>query len=150
MPTRIEPTRRSAPPGAPRTMRGALAACLVLASGLAGCAQHTAAGTDGSLTAAFSGRKLNIDLPGTVRVPAVVAAANEALRARGYTITASEADEARGRVVGEPHGARLLEQVNVGVRADDGATVVSILYEPFGNQKKSRRILDDILGRLGL
>lgn len=131
----------------------AIAAVAVLtgAGAPAGCKARAAyQGSDRSVMAAYGLRKLRTELPPTVRVPAVVAAADAALRDRGYAVTSSHASEDAGRVEGEPRGAGVLESVVVSARLVADSTRVEVVIKPWGDEPKSRAILDAILIRLGL
>lgn len=118
---------------------------------LVGCkAKPGAQGTDRTIMAAYGVRKLRTELPPTVRVQAVVAAADGALRDRGYGVKSSHATEDSGRVVGEARGGGPLQSVVVLSRVVPDGTRVEVLLKPWGDEERSRAILDDILVRLGM
>lgn len=126
------------------------AAALALAS-LGGCkAKSGYQGSDRDVLAAYGVRKLRTELPATVRVQAVVAAADAALRDRGYGVTKSHATEDAGRVEAEPRTAGPLQSVVVTAKVIPDGTRVEVLMKPWGNEAKSRAILDGILVRLGM
>lgn len=83
-------------------------------------------------------------------MPAVVSATNQALRDRGYAVRTSRATEDSGAVEGEPRDAGLLEAVVVDVELSADGTRVTVRVKPFGDEARSRAILDAILNRLGL
>ncbi len=107
-------------------------------------------GSQRDVLATFRVRRLTADLPGTVRVPAVVAAAKSALLSRGYTITSSTATEDAGQVEAAPAEAGLFESMSVYIRQSSNGTKVQIIAEPIGNQTRSRAILDAMLTELGM
>ncbi len=124
---------------------------LGLVIGLGGCKSQPAyQGSKHEILASFRGRKLNADLPSTVRVPAAVAATKGALLQRGYAIKACASTEDAGQVQAEPYDAGILESVIVDVRESSVGTHIQIIVEPTGSQTKSRAILDSILSNLGL
>lgn len=102
------------------------------------------------MMAAYGVRKLRTELPSSVRVPAVIAAADAALRDRGYGVTLSHATEDSGRVEAEPRTAGVLKSVVVMAKTIPDGTRVEVLVTPWGSEAKSRSILDGILVRLGL
>lgn len=119
--------------------------------GLGGCkAKAGYQGSDRDVMAAYGVRKLRTELPATVRVPAVVAAADATLRDRGYGVTKSHATEDSGRVEAEPRTAGPLHEIVVTAKVIPDGTRVEVLMKPWGNEAKSRAILDGILVRLGM
>lgn len=135
-----------------RGTRRALVAAGALAIGcLPACkAKPEIQGEERSVVAAYGVRKLRTELPMTVRVPAVIAAADAALRDRGYAVRSSRTTEDSGRVEGLPRGAGPLKSVVVMARVVPDGTRVEVLLKPWGDEEQSRAILDDILVRLGL
>jgi hypothetical protein len=134
-----------------RAIRAAIVVAIGLPLALIGCkAKPGAQGTDRTILAAYGVRKLRTELPSSVRVPAVVAAADGALRDRGYGVMSSHATEDSGRVVGEARGGGPLQSVVVLSRVVPDGTRVEVLLKPWGDEERSRAILDDILVRLGL
>lgn len=101
-------------------------------------------------TAAYSAGSLSADLPATVRVQAAVAAAESALRDRGYTIGARRASEDSGFVEAKLPRPGLFERTKVEARVTGGGTRLTVKVEPWGDEPASRAILDDVLKRLGL
>jgi hypothetical protein len=93
---------------------------------------------------------LRANLPTESRVPAVVAAAEQTLRNRGYTIVTSTATEEKGEIIAHPpnsdHFPRLVIEASRGV----SSTIVDVSAEPFGDQDLCRSVLDGMLQRLGL
>lgn len=128
----------------------AAAAAALIASALGGCnAEHAYHGS-GDILASYSVRTLKADLPPSIRVPGAIAAAGSALRSRGYAVVSSEATEDKGRVVATAPGATMGERTVVTVRQTDTGVRVSITAEPFGDESRSRLVLDAMLARLGL
>lgn len=123
--------------------------CLALAA-LPGCkASVEQQGHTGTL-AKYSGGVLSADLASTVRVQAVIAAAESAMRDRGYTIGARRASEDSGFVEAKLPRPGLFERTQVSSKVTAGGTRVSVKVEPWGDEAASRAILDDVLKRLGL
>jgi hypothetical protein len=101
------------------------------------------------VTANYRYRGLTADLPPSVRVPAVVAAAQSVFRDRGYAIRSVAATEDSGHVEAVPPDPGVLESMSVSVTLAGGGPRIKIISEPLGNQVRSRIILDAILARLG-
>jgi len=126
-----------------------VAAALVVA-GMSGCRATPAyQGGQRSVLATYRFRRLTADLPPTVRVQAVVAAARQALAHRGYAVTPGTTEDS-GRVLATAPSAGMLESVEVSARIVPDGTRVEIIIDPLGNQVESRAILDAILARLGM
>lgn len=116
-----------------------------------GCqARPAAAGPDGRQTATYRGRTLTADLPRQVRVPSVAAAAEVALRHRGYAVTKAPTTEDFARVEGEPPKAGWGERVVVRARQTSAYTRVEVIAQPLGDQVLSRSLLDEMLANLGI
>lgn len=128
-----------------------LGALMIAAVSLPACKARPAyQGADRSIVAAYRIRKLRTELPPSVRVQAVVLAADAALRDRGYAVTSSRATEESGHIEAEPRGAGDFESVEVTARVIASGTRIEIRINPWGDEPKSRAILDGILARLGL
>jgi len=132
-----------------------LAAAVAVACGvLAGCVAATQPSSwepGPGVTATYFGGGLSANLPAGVRVPAVVAAADEALGSAGYVVTARDVTLDRGRVVARAADPRLSGR-RVLVRAfphGDGSRA-TIRVEPGGDPAMSREIMERMLTRLGL
>lgn len=120
----------------------------MLSLGLVGCqarVTHVAGNT-----AMYAGRTLTTTLPDDVRVPAVLAAADATMRARGYTVRHRRDTMDNGFVVAVPPERSLGEKVTVHASIARGGTFVQITADPFGNHALSAAILDAVLQRLGL
>ena len=107
-------------------------------------------GTDRTLVATYKSRELTADLPANVRVPSVAAAAELALRHRGYAVTISSKTEDFARIEGEAPQSGAFERVIVRARQTPGNTRVQIVAEPLGDQTLSRSLLDEMLSGLGM
>jgi hypothetical protein len=107
-------------------------------------------GSDREILATYRVRRLGAELPGTVRVPAALAAAKAALLRRGYAIKSATATEDAGEVTAVPADAGLLESLSIDIRRSSRGTRVQIIAEPIGDQTKSRAVLDAMLTELGL
>ncbi|MCC6677416.1 MAG: DUF3568 family protein [Phycisphaerales bacterium] len=127
-----------------------LAVCLIAAAATAGCRSTVESQGKSRTSAAYSTGTLSADLPSTVRVQAVIAAAESALRDRGYTIGTRRAAEDSGFVEGKLPRPGLLEKTKVEARVSGGGTRVLVKVEPWGDEAASRAILDDLLKRLGM
>lgn len=125
-------------------------AAVVVTGGLAGCKATTEDHGRQNISAAYSAPTLSSDLPSTVRVQAAIAAAESALRDRGYTIGERRTTEDTGFVTAKAPNPGWLEKTTVRARVAGSTTRVTIDVEPWGDQALSRAILDDILKRLGL
>lgn len=122
----------------------------VVAAGLAGCRASPAyQGGERAVLAKYQFRRLTADLPQTVRVPGAIAAAMEALIARGYAVQ-PDTTHGSGRVVASAPAAGMLDKVTVMATEVPGAVRVEIVVDPLGDQMESRAILDAMLVRLGM
>lgn len=106
-------------------------------------------GRDGGIDAVYSRGTLWADVPDTLRVQSVVAAADMDLRDRGYAVRTVRSTDDYGRLTAEPHNAGFLESVAVDVRPEDGALRLGVTMKPMGDHDGSRAILNSILARLG-
>jgi hypothetical protein len=118
--------------------------------GLAGChstkyAAHEYAGQ--RVVAQYSGRTLFAELPSSVRVAAVIAAADENFRSHGYTVLDKDSTEEEGRCVAHAPGKDITRVVVRSKRGGHG-TEVTVVYEPFGEEELSRYHFDGILQHL--
>lgn len=127
-----------------------LAVCMVAALVAAGCKSTVESQGRSRTSAAYSAGTLSADLPSTVRVQAAIAAAESALRDRGYTIGTRRATEDTGFVEAKAPRAGWLEKTTVAAKISGGGTRVTVNVEPWGDQSLSRAILDDVLKRLGM
>lgn len=129
-----------------------LAAAGLVAAMLAGpgCATHRVRQrADEGITASYAFRTLYTELEPTVSVPTATAAAEQALRARGYAIAESATNEDRGVVVAKHAGAREFEKTVVESRVTKTGTSIAVRVEPFGDEAASYAIMDALLSRIG-
>jgi hypothetical protein len=127
----------------------------VLAATAAGAAACTSSARHGrsQLQAEYTGRKLTVVLPADVTVAQAAAAAESALLAGGYVLSERTVVSDRARLVGAaPVRAGLGPNPRpvVAIRPIASGTEATVTLEPFGDEEVSRRILDDMLVRLGL
>lgn len=118
---------------------------------LGGCARPMVA-TQGrsAITATYSFPTLSALLPPEARVPAVIAAAEDAMRARGYSIGDSTATDEMGKVIGRPPSTSSIPYAAVSAKRVWGGTRVEVEWQPLGDEAVCRSILDGILQRLDL
>lgn len=129
------------------TIALALLAC-VLTTGCKTTTQFQ--GSTGEIEATYFGSDLNATLPGSTRVPAVTAAAEEALAARGQSVYRRDVTESSGTLYAQEPDAGALERTVVHVRTTREGTKITITFQPWGDDARSRSLLDDILQRLGM
>lgn len=125
---------------------GVLALSAVLVGGCQ--AEQRAQGTSGVM-ASYRIPTLSVQLPAEVRVPAVIAAADEECRSRGYSVASSSATEDAGRLVARPPRTSDYPEAIVEASTLGQGTRVEITVRPLGDQEWSRSLLDGILRRLG-
>lgn len=101
------------------------------------------------VTAAYQGRTLSAELPERIRPPAVIAAAEQSLTARGYTIVDREATADAARLLARPPAGHDLKNVVIRAELSRTGTTVWVRQQPFGDEAISRAILDAVLRRLG-
>ena len=80
----------------------------------------------------------------------VIAAADEAMRARGYSVQATSATEESGVIEARPPRTTDWPKVELRATAVADTAVVEISVSPWGDQELSRSLLDGVLRRLGL
>lgn len=129
--------------------RHGAAIALACACLIGGCRSKPAWQGRGDVLAIYRFTTLTAEFPDVVPVPGVVAAAETALRDRGYSITESKSTRDSGVVVAKGPKAGLLEKVTISPRLSDLGTRVSVRIDPLGGEAESRAILDDLLARLG-
>ena len=129
-------------------------ACIALAAAtlvpsLVACSPQLSSHGREHITAAYSLGTLTCDLPDSVRVPAIIAAAEGALRGRGYSISSKASTDDRGRVYARAPRDSRVEGVSIEARVTSTGHEVSIHFDPLGDDSRSRALLDDVLARLG-
>lgn len=118
--------------------------------GTAGCNRYPQMQGQTGVVAVYRYPTLTADVPETTRVPAVIAAAEETFRARGYSVLQSSSTEESGLVQALPPRTGDYPRLTVvAVRVPSG-TQIRISQEPYGSQELSRSLLDGVLARLGL
>lgn len=118
---------------------------------LAGCKTTVQQQGNRGVNASYSLMTLSSDLPGPTRVPAVIAAAEQVVRARGYTVDTSEATDESGRLVARPpRTTDAYPRLVVSAHSLAQGAHVEINYQPMGDQELSRSVLDGILQKLGM
>lgn len=124
-----------------------LAAGLVM---LAGCErQYSLHGnSEDRIVAAYRGRTLSADLPPRAEPAAVLAAAEQVFRGRGYTIVEHRSTKDEGMIAATPPGKATMPRMFVRAAPSKFGTLVELSYEPFGDERLSRSVLDGILERL--
>lgn len=118
--------------------------------GLSGCRSYPAKQGQSGIVATYSGMTLTTELPDPARVPAVMAAAEETFRARGYAIKQSEVTADTGDLIAIPPRTRDYPRMIVRASNQGGGVRLTLTYQPFGDQEVCRTSLDAILKRLGM
>lgn len=145
IPSRPSPTTRT-----PRLATTAVLLAALSTFLLPGCKATPAyQGGTHPVLATYRFRTLTAQLPATMRVPAVMAAARQALADRGYAVQFNRTED-DGKLIALPPGGGDFDRTVV--RADEApdGTWVQITIEPGGGQPRARAILDGILTRLGM
>jgi len=121
-------------------------ACILLT----GCkARIEGAGAEREVQASYQFRSLSADLPEGVSIRAAAAAAQSALRSRGYVITRSDTTSDRARIEAKSHGDGWLDKVVFEASLAGAGPRASFTSEPFGDEAASRALMDAMLARLG-
>ncbi len=126
-----------------------IGAVLGVAAGIGGCKTTTSTQGRSGVTASYRLRTLTVDLPPEVGVMTAQAAAEEALRARGYVVTSSEATTDRADIEANRAGDGFLAKTVVSARVTDTGMRIAVRNEPLGDEAASRSIMDALLVRLG-
>ena len=116
---------------------------------LPGCSPTSYAFGD-HVEARYANRTLTARLPDTQRVPAVMAALDEVLRDRGYTVVESSTTEDFGKVVARAPRYRVYPRVVIEARQTADACVVSMRNDPFGDQDQVEQMMRALIERLGI
>jgi predicted small secreted protein len=117
---------------------------------LTGCkARIEGAGTGRDIQASYQFRSLSADLPEGISVRAAAAAAQSALRSRGYIITKADTTSDHSRIEAKSHGDGWLDKVVFEASLAGAQPRVSFTSEPFGDEAASRALMDAMLARLG-
>ncbi len=100
------------------------------------------------IVAKYSGRALFAEVPETVRVPAVIAAADEVARARGYTVLKKETTEENGIITVVPPARDSITQLVIHADRVDVGTAIRISYQPFPDRQLCESFFDAILAKV--
>ncbi len=100
--------------------------------------------------ASYSLRSLTSALPEWVTPQAVAAAAEQTFRDRGYSVVTSSSTTDSAKVVAREPGKGPLKKHVITASWNRAGSSVSVVSKPFGDQTRSRAILDGVLGRLGI
>jgi hypothetical protein len=106
--------------------------------------------TGRTIEATYQGGVLSAVLPENARVPAILSAAEQTLRSRGYSIASQTATDEQGQLVARPPRSTTYPRVTVAAKRVMSANQVMIEFEPWGDRDTSLSILDGVLTRLGL
>ncbi|MAY74334.1 MAG: hypothetical protein CMJ31_06335 [Phycisphaerae bacterium] len=137
-----------------RRLAAVAIAATLLAGALGGCTTTAPASVyaqgETGVRAVYSNNGLTGALPPQVRVPSVIAAADQAMGSAGYIVTARDVTLHRGRLVARPPDRRLGRKINIEAREGRDATVFTLVMKPSGDEATSRDIFERVLTRLGL
>ena len=98
----------------------------------------------------YSGRTLTVRLDETVRVPRVMAAIDEVLRDRGYSVVSTTSTEEDGEVVARSPRVVTYPRLVIRARQSSTACVVSMRNEPFGDKDQVEQMMRALLTKLGV
>lgn len=121
--------------------------CGMIGGMAGGCSTPTSI-RGGEHTATYTGTTLSGTIDGA-RVPSVIAATEQAMLARGYSIVESASTEESGQIIGRPPRYNNYPRMKVGAMRVGEGVRVSLTYEPFGDREVSVAMYDAILRRLG-
>lgn len=100
--------------------------------------------------AEYAGRTLTVRLPETVQVPQVMAAMQQVLRDRGYTVEESSSTAELGTIITKGPRVITYPRVVIEARQTADACVVSLRNEPFGDQDQVEQLMRAALEKLGV
>ncbi len=98
----------------------------------------------------YSFGRASVRIAEPLRIQTVIAAANATLRSRGYTIESTESTADEGKIIARQPEFKSFEKLVVAAALVPGAVEISITQQPFGDEERSRALMDAILQRLGL
>ena len=135
-----------------RHVRSGLVWCGILLGSLAPLAScsRPALSYGERVEASYRGRTLTVRLDESVRVPRVLAAIDEVLRDRGYSVVSSTAAEEAGEVIARGPRAVTYPRLVLSARQTGTACVVSIRNEPFGDKDQVEQMMRALLAKLGV
>ena len=122
----------------------------LVGGGVSGCQSRASTHGKDGIEATYSAGTLTSRLPDSVNTRQVMAAAEQMLRDRGYSILENAQTDDSGRLVAVPPRDSLTPRVTILGRTTAGGVRVDIGIAPFGSQDLSTSLLDGILRRLGL
>lgn len=117
---------------------------------LTGCYSSAKNHGKSSVTASYRLPTLSVTLPESARVPAIITAAEQTVRARGYSVESSAATEETGKLVVRPPRTGDYPKIVIESRVEHHATIVTLTVWPLGDEELARSVLDGTLQRLGL
>lgn len=100
------------------------------------------------VVAKYNGRALFAEVPETVRVPAVIAAADEVARSRGYTVLKKESTEEAGYISVVPPARDAITRLVIHADRVDVGTSIRVSYEPFPDRQLCESFFDAILAKV--
>lgn len=105
---------------------------------------------DSGIQAIYAGGTLWTDLPPTHTQDQLIAAAEAALRSRGYVIASRRGvHEEPARIMGHMGGTHPIQESAIFVQAGTSMTRIQVRVEPWGNDAESRLLLRAMLAILG-
>jgi hypothetical protein len=135
--------RRPTRPDPLATLAIALTALLPACSARVGLAGH------GSTLASYSMGTLKAEVGPEVPILTAAVAAEQTLRARGYTVTQTETTDDRATVTAKWSNAGYFDKAVIDSWITTTGTALAVRLEPFGDEPTSYAIMDDLLTRLG-
>jgi hypothetical protein len=118
--------------------------------GFAGCAGIPKQSSSTNLSGVYRFGTFVAELPPEARVPAVIAAAEETLVARGYSVEGVSATEEAGRLIARPPRTTDFPRLKFVARLYRSKTRVEVSFMPVSDEALCRSVLDGTLQRLGL
>ena len=117
---------------------------------LNGCQGRQAYQGSGETIATYKGSTLSAVIGAEHRVPTVLAAAEQAMRDRGYTIVSNASTDDAGTLIARPPRYNTFPRLMIFASVVSGGTKIELSYQPIGNEEVCRAALDATLKRLGL
>lgn len=128
------------------------AACAALAAGVLlapGCTPKPVPAGRGDIMTTYSFGTLSAGLPPDLPVLTAAAAAESALRARGYVVVRRTSTADLARLEGRRSGENSWDKAVITVRRSADGIAMDVKSEPWGNEPESRALLDAALARIG-
>ncbi len=115
-----------------------------------GCQPSVGAqGRGRDIMATYSVRTLSVQLEAALQVLTVQAAAESAVRSRGYIVTSATGTADTMRVEAKDSGSGDWDRLVVEGCVKQNSTEISVRCEPWGDEGVSRAVMDAVLIRLG-